>query len=55
MKVTWRNDALCLKPETEVERQSLAAIALGNKAKDDPLIPGFTGEESNSQLSRIEH
>ncbi len=54
MKVMWRNDALCLKPETEVERQSLAAIAL-SKGEPPQRKPAFTGDESDLELGGIEH
>ena len=26
MQIIWRNDALCLRPENDIERQSLAVI-----------------------------
>jgi hypothetical protein len=54
MKVIWRNEALCLKPETDIERQSLAAIAMAEQTKPDELLT-FTGEELPSQFQGIEH
>ena len=54
MKVVWRNDALCLKPETELERQSLAAIVL-NSPCEQIRLPSFTGEEPELQLRGVEH
>ena len=54
MKVIWRNDALCLRPETEIERQALAAIVLNNKT-EEAKAPAFSGEEVNLEFGRIEH
>ena len=49
MKVFWLNDALCLRPENEVERKALVAVLLNSESTDDNQ-PSFTGEQPESQV-----
>jgi hypothetical protein len=54
MKVFWRNDALCLRPESDIERQALAAIAL-HGSTEPSCSDGLTGQESGFEIGGVEH
>jgi hypothetical protein len=53
MKVTWHNDALCLRPETDTERQALAAIVLNDNTAPSEA-DSWTGQEPDLQHRGIE-
>jgi hypothetical protein len=59
MQIFWRNDALCLRPDTDKERAALAAIALKDAHPPEPLEVNPDSEqvsgEQVSEVLRIEH
>jgi hypothetical protein len=54
MKIFWRNEALCMRPENDTERKSLAAIC---EAFPQPQnnIPAFTGHQNCLEVVGVKH
>jgi hypothetical protein len=45
MKTFWRNEAFCIKPETEEETKALLILSQ-TAAERSNVAPGFSGEQN---------
>jgi hypothetical protein len=50
MEIFWRNESLCIKPESQQEREALMVLWGANATKRLPLSNGFDGHGSSDGL-----